>query len=56
MKNKNKIIVKDEYGDRWFVTKKGVVQPTNWKNQALLEAARSKDREIQEKLYGRKGD
>lgn len=54
MKNKNKIVIKDEYGDRWFVTKRGAVEPTNWKLQALLVSARCHKEEVQEKLYGRK--
>jgi len=35
---KNKFIVKDEYGTRWWVTTRGKVNPTNWKLQALLES------------------
>ena len=33
---KNKAVIKDDYGMRWFVTKKGKIFPTNWKMQAAL--------------------
>lgn len=54
MKNKNKIVIKDEYGDRWFVHKKGYVEPTNWKLQCALVTSQVHKREVQEQLYGKK--
>lgn len=54
MKNKNKAVVKDEFGYRWFVTKQGKVFPTNWKLQATLEASYARAQSIQEQLYGKK--
>lgn len=54
MKNRNKAVVKDEFGDRWFVTKRGLVTPTDWKKQCYLVSAKAYKEEVQEKLYGRK--
>jgi hypothetical protein len=54
MKSKNKIVIKDEFGDRWFVHKKGYVEPTHWKKQCLLMSAICNKEEIHEKLYGKR--
>lgn len=55
MKNKNKFVVKDETGMRWFIHKNTkVIEPTNWKLQCWMESARIKKQEVQEKLYGKK--
>ena len=51
---RNKIVIKDEFGDRWFVTRKGVVQPTHWKLQCALVSAKANKDAVQEKLYGKR--
>lgn len=54
MKNRNKVVIQDNQGMSWFVTKKGKLFPTNWRLQCALESALANQAEIQEKLYGKK--
>ena len=42
-KNKKKVVIKDEYGTRWFVnTKTQEVKPTHWKLDCYLQAQKRK--------------
>lgn len=51
---KNKQVVKDERGYRWYVYKNSEPIPANWKHQCYLVTAKANREEIQEKLYGKK--
>ena len=52
---KNKVIFIDKAtGERWWITKKGKVFPTNWKLQCAMYSEQTAKKEKQEKLYGRK--
>lgn len=55
MKSKNKVVIKDDFGNRWFVTKEGKFWPVNWKMFCALESAKAHKEAVQEKLYGKKG-
>lgn len=50
---KNKIVLRDKEGMRWFMNKAGYVFPTNWKVQAWLVAAQAETANLFKRIYKR---
>ena len=49
MKHKNKLVIKDSHGQKWWVTLKNKIYPTHWKKQCYMYVE-----QVNRKLYGDK--